>query len=140
MKFSDDDLKNFSMRTQPQKSRDIRKIDQKTDVIYFKKNTEPTNNSGMKEYIIYNEPSRSLRTIRALNSEGVIDEIKQLERNGNIINVINLVDNFMIDDGILSYLKDNVQNLTFLNVQNTRVTQDAIIEFKTQRQNVKVIY
>jgi len=140
MNFSDEDLKKFSKTTQPQRTRDIKGINQKTDVIYFKKSTVPTNNSGMEEYITYNEPSRSLRTIRALSSQKVIDQIELLERNDKIINVINLVDNYMVDDGILSYLKDNVQSLTFLNVQNTRVTESSIREFKIQRPSVKVIY
>lgn len=35
MKFSDDDLKNFSMKTKPQKARNIMRLDQRSDVVYF---------------------------------------------------------------------------------------------------------
>lgn len=42
MNFSEDDLKKFSLSTRPQKARNIERIDQKTDVIYFKKDTEST--------------------------------------------------------------------------------------------------
>ena len=55
MKLSDDDLKKFSTRTQPQKSRNIRKIDQETDVIYFEKaksyDNRGENNSALCYYM-----------------------------------------------------------------------------------------
>ena len=35
MKFSDDDLKNFSMKTNPQKARNVIRLDQRSDVVYF---------------------------------------------------------------------------------------------------------
>ena len=49
MKFSDDDLKNFSMKTKPQKARNVSRLDQKSDVIYFEYESKEQLNQRIKE-------------------------------------------------------------------------------------------
>lgn len=86
------------------------------------------------------------KTLRPSGTQVINDDnlFQELRRKNSIdlesVRAVNLIDQWHITDMSLPLLAQRLPNLRFLNVQNTRVTKQGILNFKVNKPDVTVIF